>query len=454
MNRFTWLIALFALASCASYEARPVDPADMAKQSNDLDWDDTQTRIALERLKNTRLFDSDEVVFSPEDGLNFEETFVAALAMSPLLKRRREEIKGRESMLLSVSGISSIRLTGNDDGPSDARRGKVGLLFDVWSLFGTGKYSAAYDQAIAQISKSVARLHESEWKLFCELKAGFLEVERIQAENKAITKLRNEFKAGIHSIANSLHSAGRISELDWNGVRVVDDRLTIHMEELRTRRETAVNHLKEIVGLRPEHEVEFIVSGTGPESSAWNEEEIRTSAIDRRWDLQILLAEYEAIEQKVRYEVATQYPDLRIGPLFRFGSWGSVFGGALSLDLPDPGSASARIDAADAERSMSRHLIEERLLTIQHQIRNNLLALRQKTSTASTWKNRTLTRVAETSEISRSILKLKPDAIGVVVHSFVDLFNATEEYWKQEQDRRDALIGLERAAGYPLFQLD
>ena len=454
MYRFTGLILLLGLASCASYKAKPVDPADMARQSKDLDWDGARTRIALERLKNTRLFSSKEVVFSPEDGLSFEEAFVAALTLSPLLDRRREEIKGRESLLLAVSGIGSIRLTGNDNGTSGARRGKVGFLLDVWSLLGVGKRSAAYDQASARISRSVARLHESEWDLFCELKSGFLEVERIQAQSKAIGKLQRDFDAGVHTIAYPLHRAGRISERDWNTVRVVVDRLTISLEELRTRRQTAMNRLKKVIGLRPEHEVEFVLSGSGLAPSAWNEEEIRTSAIDRRWDLQILLAEYEATEQKLRYEVAAQYPDIIIGPLFRFGSAGNVFGGALSLELPDPRTASARIKAADAERSMTRHLIEERLLTIQHQIRKSHLALKQKTSTTSTWKNRMLPRVAETSKISRSTLKLKPDAIGVVVRSFMEFFNATEEYWKQEQERRDALTHLERSAGYPLFQLD
>ena len=454
MRTLAVLTLLLAPAACTSYEPAPLDPAAMAREPRTLEWEAERTRIALERLEKTRLFPADEVLFAPDDGLTFREAFVAALALSPLLEQHREEIKGRESMLLAVSGIGGVKFGANDDGPSDARRGMLRLMFDPISLFGGGKVPAAHDRAAAEIDRSIARLHEAEWNLHLALKTGFLRVDRIDATRRAVDALRKEFESTILAIATPLHDLGRLPDADWNMVRNVEDLLAVRLEELNREHETAVNRLKETIGLRPEDPVIFTASGVPAPDLRWDEARLRASAIERRWDLQILLAEYLVREQTLRYEVASQYPDILIGPMFRFGNGDEVFGGALELNIPDPWASSARIDAATAERARIRHRIEEKLLTLQHEIRNSNLALVQKTSAASTWKDRTLPRVRQTSDIALTTVRLKPDSLPAAVSRFRDLLRTTEAAWLEEQHRRDALMDLERAAGYPLTPLN
>ena len=62
--------------------------------------------------------------------------------------------------------------------------------------------------------------------------------------------------------------------------------------------------------------------------------EARRRAMLERFDVRQAVAEYAAVEAKLRLELARQYPDLRLGPSYEFDQGQNKWGVTLALDLP------------------------------------------------------------------------------------------------------------------------
>jgi len=72
----------------------------------------------------------------------------------------------------------------------------------------------------------------------------------------------------------------------------------------------------------------------GPDLGELETADGRRAALLGRADLLALLAEYAAAEAELRFELARQVPDLRLGPAYEFDQGASKWGLTLSLDLP------------------------------------------------------------------------------------------------------------------------
>jgi outer membrane protein TolC len=448
-----WIVGivsvLFGLAGCVSYTPEPIGNDAMSRTAVTLSAEESE--IALARLAETRLLDGSDVTLDASDGVSFTEAFVTALVLSPRLAELRNETREDARRILAVAGIGDVSLRASDDGMPGNRRYMSGVFVDVWSLLGAGPIDARISRAEAEAAASVARLHEAQWQLYLELREAFRALDLASRELFTYRAMANDVQTRLVDASTVLEQLGRITRGDLDNAATLGDRITVRIREL----ELAVYHaelaLKEAIGLLPEAELTFVTAGRpwAPDSE-WTPDTLRDRAPGARWDLQILLAQYQVAEEELRGEVRSQYPTIQIGPSYRWGPGGDIFGGALNLTFPDLATLSARVEAAEFRRAAARNRIEQQLLSIHHEIENQWVRLEKADASAGEWRDRTLPRTR--AAIDRALLeaRLDPDRFGRAVSAFSAQLSAVNQYWRLEAERFAAMTGLEQAAGFPL----
>ncbi len=102
-----------------------------------------------------------------------------------------------------------------------------------------------------------------------------------------------------------------------------------------------------------------------PPVRAWQVRRLVRAALLNRMDIQALLARYRAAEAALKLQVARQYPDIHLGPGYKFDQGANEFTLGLTMALPVFNQNQGAIAAADAHRRIiAADLLQKQTMVI------------------------------------------------------------------------------------------
>ncbi|MBJ75933.1 MAG: hypothetical protein CMJ98_02845 [Planctomycetes bacterium] len=348
--------ALAILASCASYEPRPLN-----SQAHIQEW--TGRRLQAESLRSQlQRMDldlrDDAVRFDASDGLQLAEAQWVALAFNPDLRLARLRLTQATVAAQESAGwpdprftLSALELTEETPDPWVITHG---LEF---SLPLTGRAGAYRDLKHAQREVAALAVREAEWEVLHGLarawvrwSASQLRIEQIQRHLAALTPLMET--------TVELAQSGEILSTEASLIALEHAMQESQLEGLHGQNAEHKQQLLALMGLSPGHGVRLMPGLTtasygGPASQAPG-----PALAARNPSLARLREEYQAREHSLRMEIAMQWPDVGLGPAFESDEGRAKVGliGGLTLPLWDAngeGIATARV-----EREWARAALE------------------------------------------------------------------------------------------------
>ncbi len=358
------------MASCRSYEARPLDLD--AHRERWLARSASDEGVAL-------LASASEGPFDASDGLTADEAEIVALVYSPALRLAR---------LRAGVALATAEHAGLWDDPSlgvDVERileggshpwivaGTIGLTLPI-----SGRLEAEKERAGAAGEAALRRVEALEWSIRHDVRRAWVEWTTAQ-QIESLTRETHEQLDGLTSIVDRFEEAGEYSRVEARVFRMERIGVAADMDAAATRARDARLRLLALMGLAPQSEVTltpgFPVAGESMDDAS------RRAAMERSHpELASLRAAYEEAEATLRREIREQFPDITIGPGGKEedGDTRVLFGVSLPLALWNRNQQGVAV--AEAQRELARAEFEttyERLVGELASAESRLLGARE-----------------------------------------------------------------------------
>jgi len=352
--RITLTTALTLLASCASYEPRPLD-----SQAHIQEWLDRRVQAEPLQARLQRLdsdLRDDAVRFDAGDGLQLAEAQWVALAFNPALRLARLRLNQATAAAQEAASwpdprftLSALELSEETPDPWVVTQG---LEF---SLPLTGRAGAYKDLKQAQQQVASLAVREAEWDVLHELARAWVQWSASQLRIGQTERHLATLAPLIETTAQ-LARSGELLSTEASLIALEHAMQQSRLEGLRGQTAERKQQLLALMGLPPGHGVLLLPGLTADGESASQAPESELAA--RNPGLARLREEYQAQEHALRMEIAKQWPDLGLGPAFESDEGRAKIGliGGLTLPLWDAngeGIATARV-----EREWARAALE------------------------------------------------------------------------------------------------
>jgi len=454
--KFKALLVLMSLCiqtACSSYEEASINHEKLFQELGAREITQEHINVAQERLKNSRVLNGQNISFEPDNGLSIDESFLVGLSFSPELAIYREEIKNQQSWLYAVSGIGAVTFNAQNTSKFSDGRHQSSLMFDIKQILGSDLKKASMAIGDAKILSAQLSMFEAQWQLYSFLRRNFAALSLLRAEKKSLIALQKKYVDNIGKSATAFKKSKRSTQSAWSMYVMFASEIDTRISDIRVKEINLTKNIKERIGLMPETKHFFEASPISYTAEQLeNKTTLKSAALQKRWDLQLLLAQYEIKEQELRKAVASQYPSMYLGPTFRFGPGSDIFGGSLTLNFPDSRHSKGQIESAAAKRLKTRHRIEKRLLHLAHSIERTLALFNNHLHNRKNWQNDVLPAVSKASDASIVALRKNPEALKDSVEMFEGEFHSLKEYWALQQTLLASAMDLEQTLGYPLFK--
>ncbi len=360
-----WVVAVSAIAGCQSYQRRPLELRDYARQ-----W--AVRALDLESIQGyaASLSDSEaaKTPFDSSDGLSLHEAVAVALHFNPQLRVTRAAAEvplasakeagwwpdpqfeaellrfvdrgDKTRFKLDGPSIDGVSAGGLETTPIGFRRVEGDYIDDPWIVGAglsitipiSGRLLVEKEFRWAQYSAAWRRILVREWELVTDLRAAWLDwssaSERLRIAQSYVEEL--EAIAGMteHLVAagEMKPTQGRLLQIELARRRT--EMLLYQQEEARKRLS-----LLALMGLAPASPIplhpQLAIDVTGLPAEGRAE-----LLLARHPQIKSVEADYEASEQQLRLEIRRQYPDLDIGPSYSFEEGFSRLGLGIGFPIP------------------------------------------------------------------------------------------------------------------------
>ena len=295
----------FLVAGCVSYEPAPVDVSQVLHDLEALRWEASGTN-------------GDET--SAEDGATPRELAAFAVAHNPTLSAVRGRIGVSNALLIEAGllpdptigwdamDVLAVELNGESATSVEYLAG-LGLSIP---LLRPGERDAKQGVAGWRLQEALRRVTEAEWLLARDVHVAsesVLEAQELLTQNARLTEVaettREYFqRARQAGAATAIQDNLAVGEL--LGIRAERIRLEARLREVR-------HALNALLGLTPTAVVPVVASPDLLDPLPSDPKALAETAVERRPDLEALLALYQAAEEEVRLEVSRQFPQISIG---------------------------------------------------------------------------------------------------------------------------------------------
>jgi outer membrane protein TolC len=300
-----WVIAAaLAVSGCASYSPLPLGHADGAAEVAQLAA--PTAGMPLPALAAHR--------FDPSDGLDVTETAMLAVANSPELRLKRDELGIARAQAFAAGLLPDPQLAVSADFPRHSGAGlttaySLGLSEDITALLTRSSRRAA---ARSQASQVNLDLLWAEWQTVAQARLLFDQVLSLRAQQ---AKLEHE-QAALATVGGYIHAALNAGNLTYDsasaGLNAEAD-VRKRLADNAIARHQARSDLHLLLGLAPGAALDLVGA---PYQPAPTPAQLQTALADlpqRRPDLLALQAGYQSQEAKVRSAILAQFPALTIG---------------------------------------------------------------------------------------------------------------------------------------------
>ncbi|KZC43665.1 MULTISPECIES: TolC family protein [Rhodanobacter] len=298
-------VALALLVSgCASYAPLPLGSGEGAADVAQLTA--PTSRMPLPSLATHR--------FDPADGLDVTETAMLAVANSPPLKLKRDELGIARAQAFAAGLLPDPQLSLGEDFPQHSGGGlttafNLGLSEDVTALLTRSSRKAAARSQAQQVNLD---LLWAEWQTVAQARLLFDQVLNLRAQQ---ARLASE-QAALEQVTPYIQSALDAGNLSYDSAsaglnaaadvrrQLADNAVALHQAD---------SDLHVLLGLAPTATLDL---AGAPYRVAPTPAQLQQALADlprRRPDLLALQAGYQSQQEKLRTAVLAQFPALNIG---------------------------------------------------------------------------------------------------------------------------------------------
>ncbi|MGB5938103.1 MAG: TolC family protein [Rhodanobacter sp.] len=292
------------VSGCASYAPLPLDQGEGAADVRQLTVPSSE--MPLPSLATHR--------FDPADGLDVTETAMLAVANSPALKLKRDELGVARAQAFAAGLLPDPQLSLGEDFPTHSGGGlttafNLGLSEDIGALLTRSSRQAAARSQAGQVN---LELLWAEWQTVAQARLLFGQVlnlraqqARLASEQAALEQVTPYVQAALDAgnLTYDSASAGLNAAADVRKQQA-DNAVALHQAD---------SDLHVLLGLAPTAPLELVGAPYQVAPTAAQLQQALADLPRRRPDLLALQAGYQAQEAKLRGAVRAQFPALTIG---------------------------------------------------------------------------------------------------------------------------------------------
>ncbi len=340
------VVLLLPLASCASYQARPIDPATTAKALDRRSLSDPRLLrfIAIERHRaQPPRWDLDTLTLVA----TYERPDMP-LATAKLGVANAGEITAAElpNPRLAIAPTYNATTTT----PSPWKVGPV-ITFLIQSF---GARPARIAQAKAQAEAARQALAVTAWQLRGQVRAALIALWSARRA-AALSGQRLAYAQQYRIAVAQRYRAGMVSAAALTAATLAENRAALQVAASERTLRLARTKLAAALGLPPGalHGIKLDMAGLSHPRHPGDLEPLIHAALTSRPDVLAALARYAAAEAGLRRAVAQQYPSIDIGPGYHYDQGDNKYILAVSLPLPILNQNQGPIAVARAKRRVA-----------------------------------------------------------------------------------------------------
>jgi outer membrane protein, heavy metal efflux system len=312
--RFVLLLVLSFLASCASFQPKPLLPSESATAFESRALDDPSLKHFLE------LSLQHEVQPWPPESWNLELLTQVAFYYHPDLDVARAHWAVAEAGVITAGqrpnpsvGLSGIYVSNT---AAQTLPWVLGLNFDI-PIETAGKRGYRIAQARHLSSAAQFNIAAVAWQVRSRVRASLLSL--LAAERATdIVQRRLALDEAIVQLLDQRLTFGEISQPDVTQAHIARDQDRLTLQDLQRQEAEARVQLAAAVGLPVSALARVTITfehlEQPPDVKALSDQDVRRAALTNRPDLLSALTEYAATQAALQLEIAKQYPDLHLGP--------------------------------------------------------------------------------------------------------------------------------------------
>ncbi|MEN9576219.1 MAG: hypothetical protein RL514_4074 [Verrucomicrobiota bacterium] len=351
--RLTSILTLALLTGCATYEPKPLAPAQSAAAYDARRLDAPELRQFLEAQLGHEL-----KIWPPKSPQpwTLETLTLAAYFHHPELPIARARWQTAQAAELTAGARPNPTLsaspTFNFDAASAVSPWKPVASLDL-PIETAGKRTFRLARAKQQTEAARQDFFTTAWRVRTGVSAAMAELFYAGALS-GHAELRTTLLQQQLDLITQRQLAGEAAPTEVTVARLAYEKAKLEHDLARERTEAARSRLAEAVGV-PAREFQFLPLALGPWSpplSATELAQLRENALTGRPDLRSALASYEAAQLALQLEIAKQYPDVHLGTGYEWDQGASkwkLF--SLSLELPVLNQNQGPIAEARARRA-------------------------------------------------------------------------------------------------------
>ncbi|SKA34850.1 Outer membrane protein TolC [Enhydrobacter aerosaccus] len=452
--RATVAMAMLLAAGCASYTARPIEPAATAAALEKRSLDDAglQSFLAAARPQqaaaNTASWDLSSLT-------------LAALYFHPDL----EISKAR--LALARAGVKTAGQLPNPTFTLDPTQHGVVVDPSPWTvgflitfvLETAGKRDKRLEQARNLVDAARQDLATAGWQVRGGVRTGLLDLWAADGRHRLAVR-RQAVQEQVVALLERRFGAGEASALDVARERIALGQARLALREAerqaadaRARLATAVGvPLRAVEALRPAFAA-FDDPLRTPDPAALSAGEMRRTALRARTDVLGLLAQYEAAQSALKLAIAKQYPDLSVGPGYAYDQGDNLYTFAVGTEVPILNQNQGPIAEAEARRGEAAARVVALQATVIGSIDRSLAAWQSAGRGLGTAEELVRAETLRRARIERAVRLGEADRLAGLT---AELEQVVVEQARFEAivQQREALAQIEDALQVPMFDAD
>lgn len=445
--RLSLLVLVIAVAGCATYVPRPLDP------------DRTAQTFAARRLDDPDL----HVYLRKQLGRDPQRWDFPTLALTATyyqsdIALARAQWRTAEADAIAAGSRANPNLTATNQYNTSARSISPWTVgFDINFMIETAgkrgdRIAAAEQRALAQQLRLTARI----WQVHRRLRARLLDIYRAERTLATLATQTTAQSRYLDFLARA-RSAGNLSAFMQTQTRLALDATRLQTRVAEQQAAVARAQTAQVIG------VPAAALAATPLSlsmfdrpalpSAAIAPELRRMALRQRPDIAAALADYAAAEAALKLEVARQYPDLTLGPGYSWDQGAHKWGLALGFVLPLFNRNGGPIEVAAAKRAEAA----ARFIALQDRVSGDIdtaLVSYNAALARLTTADEALAQNAAAARESAQRLRDAPVTRGARLSADIALATATLARLDALFEAQRALGQLEDAVGAPLDPLE
>ncbi len=343
-------LAGFIFNGCTHFEAKPLVASENLARMEQRSLMDSDLRKFVETNMHKTFTEW------PPDPIDFEILTLVALYLNPELNVARA--KSYEALSAEISAGErpqpsiSFSPAYNSSTPSGGGSPWVlGLSFDLpIELFRKRSYRISEARHLTDAAKLA--IAEKAWEIRTDLKKNMIALWQAR-EEELLARQKSETMDELVRIMSARFEAGDISKNELIPVQLSAQQAHIEYSAVKGGTAGILINLEGVAGLAP-----HALDGLNIELSCFEQappeipsSSARRMALLNRADVLSSIAEYEAIESLLRFEIAKQYPDLNLSPGYEYDQGDNKWQLGFQLTLPLFNRNRGAIAEAEARRT-------------------------------------------------------------------------------------------------------